>query len=44
MIVSYRRARGGEWLPEDRIRVSVYGAATLVPLSVLFSGLITRHF
>jgi hypothetical protein len=42
MVVSWRNRRGGKWVPEDRLRVTLWGAAILVPLSVLFSGLITQ--
>ncbi|KAF5318031.1 hypothetical protein D9619_012108 [Psilocybe cf. subviscida] len=38
-----RKARGGAWYPEDRLRITVVGSLFLVPLSILFSGLITRY-
>lgn len=41
MIITGRAKRGGVWLPEDRLRGTQLGAALLVPLSVLFSGIIT---
>ena len=40
-VTRFRRSRGGIWVPEDRLRGTLIGAAFLVPLSVLFSGLIT---
>ncbi|KZT09415.1 MFS general substrate transporter [Laetiporus sulphureus 93-53] len=41
-VVKWRAHRAGEWVPEDRLRATLWPAATLVPLSVLFSGLTTR--
>lgn len=38
-----RKARGGAWCPEDRLRITYIGTLFLVPLSILFSGLITRY-
>ncbi|KZP06003.1 MFS general substrate transporter [Athelia psychrophila] len=35
--------RKGEWVPEDRLRACLWGAALLVPGSVLASGLITHY-
>lgn len=43
MIIHYRARRGGEWLPEDRLRVTMFGIALMVPFSVLLSGFITRY-
>lgn len=42
IIVKYRANRGGIWYPEDRLRTTLIGAGVLVPLSVLFSGLLTQ--
>jgi hypothetical protein len=42
MVVKYRAKRGGIWYPEDRLRGTLFGAGILVPLSVLFSGLLTQ--
>ena len=39
----WRKRRAGEWVPEDRLRGAVFGAAVLLPFSVLCSGLVT-HF
>ncbi|KAJ7158686.1 MFS general substrate transporter [Mycena filopes] len=39
MVVKWKKRRGGRWVPEDRLRASLIGASTLVPLSVLLSGL-----
>ncbi|KAJ7690704.1 major facilitator superfamily domain-containing protein [Mycena rosella] len=43
IVIKWRKRRGGVWVPEDRLRATLVGAATLVPLSVVLCGLIT-HF
>ena len=43
IIVYYRKKRGSEWYPEDRLRATLPGAFILVPLSVLISGLLTEY-
>jgi MFS family permease len=43
LVVYYRKKRGGEWYPEDRLRAALPGALILVPLSVLLSGLLTEY-
>ncbi|KAI0373119.1 MFS general substrate transporter [Pilatotrama ljubarskyi] len=42
VVVAWRKRRGGVWVPEDRLRASLWGAAVFVPLSVLLSGLTTQ--
>ena len=42
IVVYYRKKRGGEWYPEDRLRATLPGAL-IVPLSVLASGLLTEY-
>lgn len=42
IVTRYRQSRNGVWVPEDRLRGTLIGAALLVPLSVLLSGLITQ--
>lgn len=42
IIVKWRKARGGVWYPEDRLRGTLVGAGVFVPLSILFSGLLTQ--
>ncbi|GJE88175.1 MFS general substrate transporter [Phanerochaete sordida] len=42
IIVKWRKRRGGTWVPEDRLRAALSGAAIMVPCSVLFSGLVTQ--
>ena len=42
-VIEWRERRGGVWVPEDRLRVTLVGALFWVPLSVLFSGLITDN-
>ncbi|KAJ7509483.1 MFS general substrate transporter [Mycena galericulata] len=41
MVIRGRAERGGVWIPEDRLRAAQLGAATLVPLSILASGVVT---
>ncbi|KAK0444615.1 MFS general substrate transporter [Desarmillaria tabescens] len=43
IVKRYRKRRGGEWYPEDRLRGTVIGAGLFVPLSVLGSGLLTKY-
>jgi hypothetical protein len=43
LVVYYRKKRGGEWYPEDRLRAARFGALILVPLSILISGLLTEY-
>jgi len=43
LVVYYREKRGGEWYAEDRLRATLPGALLLVPLSVLFCGLLTKY-
>ncbi len=42
-VVYWRARRNGEWVPEDRLRVTTIGAVFLVPMSVLCSGIFTRY-
>ncbi|KAI8974223.1 MFS general substrate transporter [Trametes punicea] len=42
VVVAWRKRRGGVWVPEDRLRASLWGAGFLVPMSVLLSGLTTQ--
>ena len=43
IILFYRKKRGSEWYPEDRLRAALPGALFLVPLSILISGLLTEY-
>jgi len=43
LVTKWRKIRAGEWGPEDRLRGTLFGAAFLVPLSVLSSGIITHY-
>ncbi|KZP03569.1 MFS general substrate transporter [Athelia psychrophila] len=36
------KRRGGEWVPEDRLRSAIFASAFLVPMSVLCAGLATQ--
>jgi hypothetical protein len=42
-VIRWRRRRGGVWVPEDRLRAALFGAATFVPLSIVLCGLITHY-
>ena len=42
-IIVYYRKKRGVWYPEDRLRVTLPSALTLVPLSVLISALLTEY-
>jgi hypothetical protein len=41
--MQWRKRRAGEWVPEDRLRGTLFGAGFLVPVSVLCSGFITHY-
>lgn len=41
MIKGHAR-HAGQWVPEDRLRATLFGALVLVPFSVLISGLATQ--
>ncbi|KAH9483455.1 Itaconate transport protein [Psilocybe cubensis] len=43
VVIYYRKSRGGEWYPEDRLRTTLIGGLIFVPLSVLMSGLLTTY-
>ena len=44
VVAHYRKARGGEWYPEDRLRITtVIGSLFLAPFSVLMSGILTKY-
>lgn len=40
-VIKYRALRGGIWVPEDRLRSAQLGGISLVPLSILASGITT---
>ena len=42
-VVKWRKRRGGVWIPEDRLRASLWGAGVFVPMSVLLSGLTIKY-
>ncbi|KAF7980134.1 hypothetical protein HWV62_39569 [Athelia sp. TMB] len=42
MVKKWRKRRGGEWVPEDRLRAAIFSSAVLVPASVLCSGLVVQ--
>jgi MFS family permease len=41
ILVKWRARRKGVWVPEDRLRASLFGAGVLVPGSILLFGLVT---
>jgi MFS family permease len=43
IVASRRKARGGVWYPEDRLRGTLTGALFYVPLSMVFSGLFIKY-
>ncbi|KAI5124183.1 hypothetical protein M0805_000988 [Coniferiporia weirii] len=43
ILAKWRERRNGVWVPEDRLRGTMVGAAILVPLSVLLSGVFTKY-
>ncbi|KAJ7076880.1 MFS general substrate transporter [Mycena belliarum] len=43
IVIKWRKRRGGVWVPEDRLRATLFGAATFVPISVVFCGLVTHY-
>lgn len=43
IVISRRKARGEVWYPEDRLRGTLVGALFLVPLSMVFSGLLIEY-
>ncbi|KAF4578254.1 hypothetical protein EYR40_001585 [Pleurotus pulmonarius] len=43
VVAKRRKARGGIWCPEDRLRVTLIAAGLLAPLSVLAAGFITEY-
>ena len=43
LVTKWRKRRAGEWVPEDRLRGTLFGAVFLVPVSVLCSGIITHY-
>ncbi|EPQ50676.1 MFS general substrate transporter [Gloeophyllum trabeum ATCC 11539] len=42
VVARWRKKRKGEWVPEDRLRATYWGALVLVPVSILLSGLVTQ--
>ncbi|KDR82160.1 hypothetical protein GALMADRAFT_135523 [Galerina marginata CBS 339.88] len=43
IVIYYRKKRGGEWYPEDRLRGTFIGALFLIPFSVAAVGLLTEY-
>ncbi|EIW61033.1 MFS general substrate transporter [Trametes versicolor FP-101664 SS1] len=41
-VIKGRARHAGQWVPEDRLRATLFGALVLVPFSVLISGLATQ--
>ncbi|KAJ8519224.1 hypothetical protein ONZ45_g3795 [Pleurotus djamor] len=43
VVAKRRKARGGVWVPEDRLWITLFAAGILTPLSVLACGIITEY-
>ena len=43
IVVKCRKERGGEWYPEDRLRITLFSAGVVVPLSTLGCGFLTTY-
>lgn len=43
IVTKWKKRRGGEWVPEDRLRGTLIAAAVFVPLSVFAMGVITQY-
>jgi hypothetical protein len=43
MVIKWKGQRGGKWVPEDRLRATLWGAALFVPVSVLLFGFVTQY-
>ncbi|KAF8957777.1 MFS general substrate transporter [Flammula alnicola] len=41
-VIRWRQKRGGIWYPEDRLRAALFPILTIVPTSILVSGLVNR--
>lgn len=41
--MTWRKRRGGVWVPEDRLRAALWGAGVCTPLSVLLTGLTIKY-
>ena len=43
IIIKMRAQRGGVWVPEDRLWMTLIGASLMCPLSVLGAGLVIQY-
>ena len=43
LVVKWRKRRGSQWVPEDRLRATIPGALFLVPVSILACGLVIKY-
>lgn len=43
IVVKWKKRRGGNWIPEDRLRATLFGGGVLVPLSIILCGVATEH-
>lgn len=41
--MKWRKHRNGEWVPEDRLRAAVVGAAICIPMSLVICGVVTEY-
>lgn len=42
VVAKWRKRRGGVWVPEDRLRATLWSAGFLAPFSIISSGLVTQ--
>ena len=42
IVVKWMRKRKNEWVPEDRLRATLFSAGVLAPLSVVLAGVVTQ--
>lgn len=43
IVVKWMNKRKNEWVPEDRLRATLFSAGVLAPLSVIFAGVVTQY-
>ena len=41
-VVKWMKKRKNEWVPEDRLRATLFSAGVLTPLSVVLAGVVTQ--
>ncbi|KAI0062171.1 MFS general substrate transporter [Artomyces pyxidatus] len=43
IVIKWKKRRGGQWVPEDRLRGAKGGMLFFVPVSVLLAGVVTKY-